>query len=71
MDRTKEFYIYPKTKHNKRTGHVICVILRDGCMFQGIALCAEEDNFSYKLGRQLSKERAESAHVRFLDRKKK
>ena len=68
-NRTKEFYIYPKDRHGNRTGHVICVILRDGMMFEGTALCSENEQFCKAVGRNIAFNRATEAYVDYLDYK--
>ena len=58
----EQYYIYPKDKQGKRTGHCICVIVREGMVFHGISLCAEDDQFVFSVGRALALERAEAAY---------
>jgi len=56
--RTDHFFIYPQDKNGKHLGVTICVVLRDGRMYHGEALCSENDQFNKKVGRELSFERA-------------
>lgn len=60
--RKDHFFIYPKDKSGKVTGHTICIALRDGEMYEGVTLCSEEDNFSRKIGRQIALARALDAY---------
>ena len=62
------YYIYPTDKNGNRTGHTICVLLKDGKIFHGMALCSEEDQFEFKVGREKAKTRAEEAYQRHLER---
>lgn len=62
VSRTDHFFIYPRDQKRKRTGHCICVLLREGQMFEGTALCSKVDNFSRKEGRRLAFERAVTAY---------
>ena len=62
--RTSHFYIYPKDKNGKHTGHTICVILREGRMFHGECLCSLNDQFNKETGRKLSLERAEAEYFK-------
>lgn len=66
--RKDHYYIYPVSKKNERTGHTICVLVRDGKIFHGITLCSKKDQFSYVKGRQLAKSRAIEAYNRHLAR---
>lgn len=59
--RTDHFFIYPKDKQGNYTGHVICVLLRNGRMYEGTALCSNEDQFIKNEGRILAFERASIA----------
>lgn len=67
--RDDSFFIYPKNKNGKRTGHCIAVILRDGLMFEGTSLCSENDQFSKKEGRLIAFNRAQEAYMRFVARR--
>lgn len=67
-NRSDYYFIYPRNKNGKRTGHCICVLLRENKMFHGEALCSENDQFSKKQGRLLSFERAEAAYMRYVAR---
>ena len=60
------FFIWPKDKNGKSTRYCICVILRDGEMYQGTALCSEEDQFSKAEGRSISLARALAAYEKCL-----
>lgn len=62
------YYIYPTDKNGNRTGHTICVLLKDGKIFHGTTLCSPEDQFEYKVGREKSKARAEEAYARHIER---
>lgn len=62
VSREDHFFIYPKDPKGKRTGHCICVVLRDGSMYEGTALCSVNDNFSRKEGRKLAFQRAIAAY---------
>lgn len=64
MNRS-HYYIYPKDKHGNKTGHTICVLIKDGKIFHGMSLCSAEDQFAYTKGRELSLVRAEEAFTRF------
>jgi hypothetical protein len=61
--RTDHFFIYPKDNRGKHTGHVICVLLRSGRMYEGTALCSKDDQFNKNEGRILAFERAAAAYV--------
>jgi hypothetical protein len=63
MTRDK-YFIYPRNKDGKRTGHTICVLLKDGKMFHGTALCSADDQFSRAEGRELAELRALEAYVK-------
>lgn len=67
MNRT-HYYIYPRDKNGKRTGHTICVLLKEGKIFHGTALCSGQDQFSRVEGRQIALERAEEAYDRYIAR---
>ena len=56
--RTSHFFIYPKTKDKKHTGHTLCILLKEGKMYHGESLCSANDCFSKAIGRQISYERA-------------
>lgn len=62
LDMTKpdHFFIYPKDKNGKPTGHTICIYQRDGKNFIGEAICSESDTFNKQKGRELALERAMS-----------
>lgn len=60
--RKDHFFIYPKDKTGKVTGHTICIALRDGEMYEGVTLCSPEDNFNRKIGRQIALSRALEAY---------
>ncbi len=64
MNRS-HYYIYPKDKHGRKTGHTIAVLIKDGKIFHGMSLCSAEDQFEYSKGRKLSLVRAEEAFERF------
>lgn len=65
-NRADHYFIYPRDKRGERTGHTICVILRDGNMFHGETLCSDGDQFSKKQGRLLSFDRAVASYKRYL-----
>lgn len=56
--RNDHFFIYPRFEHGDLTGHTYCVLLRDGRMYEGSALCSINDNFEKKRGRALAFQRA-------------
>lgn len=64
----EHYYIYPRDKNGNKTGHTICVLQRDGKIFHGESLCSDQDQFQYKVGRELAYQRAVEAYVRHLDR---
>jgi len=68
MNRRDTIFVYPKDKNGKRTGHTVAVVLREGMMFYGEALCSEADQFCKKSGRDLALARAEERYQRYLDR---
>lgn len=68
MNRRELFYIYPRDKRGKRTGHTICIIQKEGKMFHGVTLCSPNDNFSKAEGRKRAQERALEAYQRHLDK---
>lgn len=59
----KHFFIYPEDKRGEKTGHTICILVDSVCgetkAFYGIALCSEEDQFQYSIGREKALKRAE------------
>lgn len=62
--RNNHFFIYPKFENGELTGHTYCVILRDGRMYEGSALCSVKDTFEKARGRALSFQRAILAYER-------
>lgn len=65
------FFIYTKDKHNKRTGHTICILMGldkagQSRAYYGMSLCSEQDQFSYKVGRELALQRALEAEAKKL-----
>ncbi len=62
------YYIYTRDKHGKLTGHTICVMMIDGKIFHGTAVCSEDDHFEYKKGRETSLARCQAAYQRYLER---
>src|SRR5216684_3179493 len=64
MSKPDYFFIYPKDKNGKPTGHTICIYQRDGKNFIGEAICSEQDVFNKEKGRKLSLDRAMSKAVR-------
>ena len=68
MNRKDHYFIYPRDMHGQRTGHTICIILREGCMFHGETLCGPSDQFSKKEGRLIAFNRAMEAYNRYLSR---
>ena len=70
--RDDHYYIYVRDKNGNRvTGHTICVMVHDGKIFHGTALCSDSDQFSYEKGRELAKEKALASISRFEERNKK
>ncbi len=69
--RDNHYFIYPVDEKKKKTGHTICVILRDGMIFHGISLCSKKDNFSKKEGRLLAFDRAMKEYTEYLMKSKK
>jgi hypothetical protein len=59
------YYVYPEDRNEKKTGHCICIIVRDGSAFHGIALCSPEDQFNKKEGRILAYTRAIDSYNRW------
>ncbi len=60
------FFIYPKDKKGKKSGHSICIMLdkdKDGQprVYYGISLCSLQDQFTYETGRKLALDRATEA----------
>lgn len=68
MNRKEHYFIYPRDIRGVRTGHTFCVILREGMMFHGEALCGPKDQFSRKEGRLVAFNRAVEAYTRYLVR---
>lgn len=68
MNRHNAIYIYPRDMHGNRIGNTIAVIIRDGMMFFGEAVCSENDQFSKKVGREVATKRAEERYQRYLKR---
>jgi hypothetical protein len=62
MARRDCYYHYPKDKNGKYTGHTLCMLLKDGLIYHGEALCASEDHFTKSIGRKLAYERAIEAY---------
>lgn len=62
------YYIYPTDKNGNKTGHTICVLMKDGKIFHGTSLCSPNDQFQYARGREIAMERALSAYERHLER---
>lgn len=58
--RSDHFFIYPKTKTGKNTGHTICVLLSEGKMYHGVAVCSETDQFTKAIGREIAYSRAKA-----------
>lgn len=63
-----EAYHYSKNNQGKRTGSTVCIIVRDGHIFVGEAVCSPEDTFSRKVGRELARGRAEARHQRYRNK---
>lgn len=68
MNRKEVIYFYPRDEHGKRTGHTIAIVLKEGLMFYGEALCSKADQFCKKTGRELAKQRAEEKYLRYKER---
>lgn len=64
----EHYFIYPRNKEGKRTGHTICVLLKEGKIFHGTALCSKEDQFAFSKGRELAMERALAAYDKHQER---
>lgn len=64
----EQYFIYPRDKSGKRTGHTICVLIKDGKIFHGTALCSGTDQFSRKVGRELATERALQAFENHVEK---
>ena len=67
-NRKDHYFIYLKDKNGNRTGHTICVIIRDNMIFHGITICSASEQFNKKVARQLSFERALQQYNRYLVR---
>lgn len=68
MNRHNAIFVYPQDKNGKRIGNTLAIILREGMMFFGEAVCSEGDQFSKKVGRELALQRAEQRYDRYLER---
>lgn len=68
-EKETEAYHYPKNSKGQKTGHTICILVVDGRLFVGEALCSSEDVFSKKVGRKIAKGRALKSVERYLKRK--
>lgn len=65
-NRDDHYYIYVRDKNGNRvTGHTICVLVRDGKIFHGTAICSDKDQFSYETGRKLALEKALGTYNRY------
>ena len=62
--RQDHFFIYPSDKDGNYYGMTICVILREGRMYHGEALCSKKDQFQKSVGRKLSLARAEEQYTK-------
>lgn len=60
-NRTDHFFIYPKGTDGHPTGNTICVLLREGKMYHGEAICSDDDQFDKKIGREIAYDRAVEA----------
>jgi len=69
FEQETEAYHYPKQINGKRTGNTICVLIVDGRIFVGEAVCSHKDQFSKKIGRTIAKGRAMESVQRFLEKK--
>lgn len=69
--RSTHYYIYPRTKDNKRTGQTLCVLLHDGKIFHGMSTCSKDDQFCKDTGRKIALIRAQSSVQRYEARKLK
>lgn len=58
MNNRQCYFIYPRDKRGKLTGHYICVMVHEGKIFHGMALCSVNDSFNKETGRKLAHERA-------------
>lgn len=63
MNRQEDtYYIHPKDKDGKYYGITICVLVKDGIIFHGQSTVGSGDQFSKKVGRELSHQRAIAAY---------
>ena len=68
--RDDHYYIYVRDKNGNRiTGHTICVLVREGKIFHGTALCSEKDQFCYDTGRKLALEKALKTYNNYEERR--
>jgi hypothetical protein len=70
MNRTDHYFVYLYDKRGNRTGHTVCLLLRDGKMFHGESLCADTDQFNKKVGRTIALNRALDAYQTYLEKVK-
>jgi len=68
MNNRQCYFIYPRDKNGKLTGHSICVMMHDGKVFHGTSLCSPKDNFNKTTGRDLAYKRAVSSIERHESR---
>lgn len=66
----KCFY-YPKDKDGERIGNTLCVLVRDGRIFIGEAVCSVEDQFCKATGREFASRRAEAAYESWISNRNK
>ncbi len=68
MQVETEAYHYTKDKHGRRTGNTVCVLLREGRIFFGEAICSSEDQFARYKGREVAKRKAQDSYARWLQK---
>lgn len=61
-----EAYHYTKNKNGKRTGNTVCVLVKEGRIFFGEAICSPEDQFSRAKGREVAKKKAYFSYARWI-----
>lgn len=67
--RSDHYFMYVKDKNGNRiTNHTICVMVRDGKIFHGVAICSEDDQFEYAKGREVAFQKALSSYAKFEER---
>jgi hypothetical protein len=64
-------YHYPKNKDGTKTGHTLCILVREDRIFVGESRCGGTDQFSRSTGRSIAKGRAEKSYARYLAKKQR